>query len=599
VVEPVRLLADGKVTYNAEHGLDAPSDRDWASVMADPALGTQIAADYEAMQDYNAAAEPAYDALSGEVGEQFDFLTNDLGIKVEFMDRDPYENVQQLRDDIENGHLGVLRTDATPPGHPYLSNEVNDQFRAVHDAFGHAAIGRGFDRNGEEAAYQSHAEMFSAAAVPALASETRGQNSALNYGGYGARGEFAPQKFDLLPAADTEIDTGRTTLVAAMTAAAMGNADDDNLYEVTGSHHVSMGRSFSKPPLPLRPAERHTSLGRGRPAAVEPEGISRSDARLIGRLTQLRQSLGTRLLAEAEQAYEAALRSAGVKVISRARSRTSPTRLRQATTAVDQCEALAPWLAAIGLTEEEMLDHAFDTFTERAIEEVRRYRERQAVIVEKLGGGVRLPEDPLPEQVADFLVAGLTAMVRQRLLVGDRAAVMAALPTLIPRNKLLKKLAGQAARDLVKRAPRHRREPDNFDLPTGLPDPDELASAAARLVRNALYAADGRVHVQLPATPDRLPTVITSESTMAPSLEERLVLKFNVAPEWEWVHAFYGEPRTVFEPHEALDGFTTTDREGDPGLFNPDAWPEVDLFAPGDHGGCTCEWVVSVGHNEE
>ena len=96
VVAPVVKLAEGKKGYNAEHGLDAPTDRDWADVTADPALGTQIAGDYDAMSDYNAEAEPAYDALSSEVDAQYAYLTETLGVTVTFGDTDPYDNVEQL-----------------------------------------------------------------------------------------------------------------------------------------------------------------------------------------------------------------------------------------------------------------------------------------------------------------------------------------------------------------------------------------------------------------------------------------------------------------------------------------------------------------------
>jgi hypothetical protein len=74
-----------------------------------------------------------------------------------------------------------LSTEATGPHHIF-SDQENDRFRAVHDVFGHAATGRGFSRHGEEAAFLSHRQMFSKRALPALASETRGQNSYLNYG---------------------------------------------------------------------------------------------------------------------------------------------------------------------------------------------------------------------------------------------------------------------------------------------------------------------------------------------------------------------------------------------------------------------------------
>jgi hypothetical protein len=88
----------------------------------------------------------------------------------------------------------VLSTKTTG-GHPFFSDDENDMFRAVHDVFGHAGTGRGFDRHGEEAAYQSHASMYSPLARMALATETRGQNAALITGG----GQFAEQKVALLP----------------------------------------------------------------------------------------------------------------------------------------------------------------------------------------------------------------------------------------------------------------------------------------------------------------------------------------------------------------------------------------------------------------
>jgi hypothetical protein len=81
-------------------------------------------------------------------------------------------------------------------------------FRAVHDAFGHAKHGVGFRARGEENAFQSHARMYSPEALPAVASETRGQNSWVNYGPYGAKNrtaspidtEYAEQKTGIMPA---------------------------------------------------------------------------------------------------------------------------------------------------------------------------------------------------------------------------------------------------------------------------------------------------------------------------------------------------------------------------------------------------------------
>jgi len=133
----------------------------------------------------------------------------------------PYANVVEMaRDVAENKHLYYFRsTDTTttlPDDHPMLEQLpngmlANDVFRAVHDIYGHAKDGYGFDIPGEENAWRSHSQMYSAAARGAMTTETRGQST---WVGYGPQGEanrkavaedreddvvFAPQKAGLLP----------------------------------------------------------------------------------------------------------------------------------------------------------------------------------------------------------------------------------------------------------------------------------------------------------------------------------------------------------------------------------------------------------------
>lgn len=84
---------------------------------------------------------------------------------------------------------------------------ANDLFRAVHDAFGHGLEGAGFRADGEENAWQAHVRLFTGPAVGALTTETRGQNSWLNFGPYSERNRtakvedtiFAEQKTGLMP----------------------------------------------------------------------------------------------------------------------------------------------------------------------------------------------------------------------------------------------------------------------------------------------------------------------------------------------------------------------------------------------------------------
>ena len=215
--------------------------KDYASITAiTPERMSQLAAAYDAAQHNDPAAHEAYKALTQEVEQQYKDLTGRLGVKVDFVSTDPYKNVEELRKDLEeNHHLGVLKTETTvgsSGAHPYFTNEQNDMFRAVHDAFGHAATGRSFDRNGEEAAYQAHRSMFSELASKALATETRSQNSYLI-----TRGDFPEQKVALMP--DALI---KRLLAALSKAKALITADDDNLYDEGHCHHTSMGRHFKR-----------------------------------------------------------------------------------------------------------------------------------------------------------------------------------------------------------------------------------------------------------------------------------------------------------------------------------------------------------------
>ena len=169
----------------------------------------------------------AYQQMINETMGQYDQMLAQ-GIEPYFInDVDPYAASPYLSliDMAENNRLGVFPTrsgfgsDANfdPKNNPLLAETgytisgqpalANDIFRAVHDYYGHGKSGVGFRAMGEENAYQSHAGLYSPLARRALASETRGQNSWLNYGPYGERNRtasiddtiFADQKTGLMP----------------------------------------------------------------------------------------------------------------------------------------------------------------------------------------------------------------------------------------------------------------------------------------------------------------------------------------------------------------------------------------------------------------
>lgn len=158
---------------------------------------------YESLPKNDPNARAAYDALNAEVSQQFKAM-HDAGYKAEFVTEDPYKNSGEMMQDVrENRRLKVFKT-PSDNFHPYMTPEQNDQFRAVHDFLAHAGEGHQFGPIGEENAYRVHASTLSPLARQALATETRGQNSWVNFGPNAhlpmKERPFAEQKAALWPA---------------------------------------------------------------------------------------------------------------------------------------------------------------------------------------------------------------------------------------------------------------------------------------------------------------------------------------------------------------------------------------------------------------
>ena len=299
VFEAVHVAADGKAEYIASHpelGSPGHTDIDYSKIMADPASGKTIAGLYASAPSYDPAAQAAYDQMIKETAQQHDYMTNVLGITHEVSSTDPYKNVQEMVADVrDNHHLYSLSTATTggkailPTGQPILTNEQNDQFRAVHDFFGHASTGRAFDRNGEMAAWISHMQMYSPLAGQAVSTETHARNSVLIYGEPWQKSgpAFAEQKVFLLPKdySDTEkyVSTNGDTANRSTngdTLTVQEQADADNLYEQTHSHHTSQGRYLPDSVADTPSAIRNASDIRSR---VFPHAFERQDRRITWR----------------------------------------------------------------------------------------------------------------------------------------------------------------------------------------------------------------------------------------------------------------------------------------------------------------------------
>jgi hypothetical protein len=217
--------------YMQDSGLPYNPPTKYAKV--DPERAQRIA---QAFQDMphdpdHPLVKASYQQLAKEVEAQYRAATN-AGARFEFWnpetEEDPYAASPRLAvEDLRNNHhmfvfptsagYGSDMSEEDIRNNPLLADTgerwndkpvtYNDMFRAVHDYFGHGKEGVGFRADGEENAWRSHASMFSPLARLAMTTETRGQNSWVNYGPNGEANQkagaedtvFADQKAGVLP----------------------------------------------------------------------------------------------------------------------------------------------------------------------------------------------------------------------------------------------------------------------------------------------------------------------------------------------------------------------------------------------------------------
>ena len=205
-----------------QRGLDifAPLDTNYSRLYAD--YYDRMPHDPDAPR-----TKQAYEALAKETEMQFEQMLSDGIDPYLFSNSDPYPNspYEALGDIYQNKRLGIFSTKGgfgsdngfDPTGNPLLQEMdfeaggqrflVNDAFRGIHDYYGHGKNGYGFRAGGEDNAFRAHSGMFSDLARQAIATETRGQNSFLNYGPNGASNRsalladttFSDQKTGILP----------------------------------------------------------------------------------------------------------------------------------------------------------------------------------------------------------------------------------------------------------------------------------------------------------------------------------------------------------------------------------------------------------------
>lgn len=186
--------------------LEGLSDPDFSKLSQRPIdtnRSQQIADNYDFLpvNDLeNPAVSDSYDALAEAIGNQYAYSPYEMVLGNEL-----YENSDQMRaDTINSGRMKIYQTtpDTFGPqgydfsGHPFLEempftvNDLggspvtpvkNDVFRYIHDLIAHGTNPNQFGPLGEEAAARTHAATLPYEAIPALMTETRGQNSWVNF----------------------------------------------------------------------------------------------------------------------------------------------------------------------------------------------------------------------------------------------------------------------------------------------------------------------------------------------------------------------------------------------------------------------------------
>ena len=258
--------------------------------VVDPAFSARVGAAYDALPDWSADALTAYQALNDEVTTQADLLEkHGYSFSLYGRDGEPYASSTELRNELHGSkHITIFTPTTISRGdffqhHYKLEGGVNvplvkqpnpllqwdvkrstperpvlktDLFRFVQDAFGHGILPHQFGPLGEDNAYREHMTMFSPLAQRALTTETRGQNSWVNFGPHMRRPDgsfprngdpdfvqaahraFAAQKIALLPewAADLTVGKGAypSTEISAVSG---GNLQDEYAGCDVRTHH--------------------------------------------------------------------------------------------------------------------------------------------------------------------------------------------------------------------------------------------------------------------------------------------------------------------------------------------------------------------------
>ena len=201
--EPLQAATEIETRVKERTGIDTPKGERITKL--DEARSKRISDAYDKQESNPNAPEvkESYAALIDETIAQYEDILTD-GYAIEMSNTEYKSSADMISDLRDNKNMRVFSTeegfgtegitDADRAANPMLAPTkfkdkngkpllVNDVFRFVHDFFGHSKEGNSFGPIGEENAWAVHSRMYSPLARRAMTTETRGQNSWVNFSG--------------------------------------------------------------------------------------------------------------------------------------------------------------------------------------------------------------------------------------------------------------------------------------------------------------------------------------------------------------------------------------------------------------------------------
>jgi len=201
--EPLQEATEIETRVKERTGIDTPKGERITKL--DEERSNRISEAYEKQESNpnDPEVQASYKALIDETIAQYEDIIA-AGYTLEMSDTE-YKNSSEMISDLRDnktmrifsteegfGFEGI--TDAERASNPMLAPTsfkdkngkpllANDVFRFVHDFFGHSTEGNSFGPIGEENAWNVHSRMYSPVARRAMTTETRGQNSWVNFSG--------------------------------------------------------------------------------------------------------------------------------------------------------------------------------------------------------------------------------------------------------------------------------------------------------------------------------------------------------------------------------------------------------------------------------